>query len=314
VREERLPISPSSGVVLDGYNFYLSGWDGRLYTLDQNTLKMKMTSPLRGRVLASPRLAENLIICATEQGVIQAVSTVDGTTVWLFPRKRVIHKIRAKELWAGDVVAEDLKAEDGTVILQKGSPVTGYTLEVVEEKAIGDVWIYVSKGAYELPTRTSFLGQVEVRGGAIYAATTDAMLYCIRTRGGNLLWQANLPGPVISECIHRGDTIFVPTFESGVLALDRRSGNRKWWVKEAKDLLAFGQGEIYLLAPPRRIVAVEDASGEVLFSFALPKTRSPLRGVINLDSQVLYLVTRKGLLIACETRHSSLETGHSDDE
>ena len=301
VREERLPFSPSSGVALDGYNFYLSGWDGRLYTLDQNTLKMKMVSPLKGRVLTLPRLAQNLIICATEQGVIQAVSTLDGTTEWLFPRKRIMHKIRAKELWAGDVVAEDLKAQDGTVILAKGSSATVDTLETVEESKIGEVWIYVSKGVYELPTRTQFVGQVEVAREAIYAATTDAMLYCLSVRSGNLLWYANLPGPVVSGVIVRGDTIYVPTFESGLTALDRRSGKRKWWVKEAKDLLAFGEGVIYLLAPPRKIMVVEEATGSVLSSFALPRPATVFRGIINLDSQVLYLFTPEGRLYACET-------------
>jgi len=325
VREERLSFSPSSGVALDDANYYLSGWDGRLYTLDQNTLKIKMTSPLKGRVLASPSLAEHLIICATEAGVIQAVNALDGTMAWLFPRKGIMHKIRAKELWGGDVVAEDLKTTDGTVILAKGSSVTRGTLDDIEESKVGEVWIYVSKGAYELPSRTQFVGQVEVRRGTIYAGTADAMCYCLRARGGNLLWHANLPGPAISGVIVRGDTIFVPTFESGVVALDRGSGKRKWWAQEAKDLLAFGAGppagetgKIYLLAQGDKIMVVEEASGAIrrtaevvsTLTFALPADPSlpaglaptgeagPFRGITNFDSQVLYLFTSRGLVIA----------------
>ncbi len=53
VGEERLSFSPSSGVALDDENYYISGWDGRLYTLDQDTLKLKMVSPFSqsGRAL-----------------------------------------------------------------------------------------------------------------------------------------------------------------------------------------------------------------------------------------------------------------------
>ena len=296
----RLGFSPSSGVVLDDNNFYLSSWDGWLYALDQKTLKVNMTSRLKGAVLAFPAVAHSFIICATDEGFVQAINTLDGTTQWLFPRKHILHKIRINELWAGDVVAEDVKSEEGTVLLAKDTPVTYDTLEAIERSEIGDVWIYVTRGAYELPTKARFIGPVQVRGENVYAATTDGLLYCLRAQGGNYLWHANLPGPAITGMIVRDDTIFVPTFESGVVALKRQTGERQWWVKDGKDLLAATEGKIFLLTRDDKIMMVDEASGEALSSIELPQAVGEYHGITNFDSEVLYLFTSDGSFFALQ--------------
>jgi glucose dehydrogenase len=96
----------------------------------------------------------------------------------------------------------------------------------------------------------------------------------------------------------RGDTIFVPTFQSGAVALDRRTGERKWWAEEAKTPLAFGQEKIFFLTLDDKVAVLDEASGEVISSIVLPAVPSEYHGITNFDSEVLYLFTSDGFAIA----------------
>ena len=105
---------------------------------------------------------------------------------------------------------------------------------------------------------------------ALYVASTDSKLYAIDRATGRLRWQYFAQAPLREAPVVTADAVYQAVPGNGVVKVAKAEGDAYreplWRAEGVARVLSVGGGYVYGLDRAGRIVAVDDATGEVRFT------------------------------------------------
>ena len=172
----------------------------------------------------------------------------------------------------------------------------GRLYAVTEER--GQVWA-LEGGVGFFATQGKFLSDIIVDDFGVYASNTDSKLYCLDRANGHIKWQYYAARPLKTAPVVTATMVYQYVDGSGIVAIDKTNGtfNRapRWTVKNAVQVLSEDQGHTYLRRRDNTLMAVDKASGDVVFT----SKKHPL-GVFatNTKDAMIYGASRGGSIWA----------------
>lgn len=140
------------------------------------------------------------------------------------------------------------------------------------------VQVWGTPGGYFL-TSGAITADLRTDESGLYVASNDSKLYCLNRNTGKLKWQYFAAAPLVSSPVLTPDTVYLPTTNRGLVALDKNTGayNRapRWTAPLADQFLAQDAKFTYVEetrpnparpgVPFRVIVALDKQTGRKAF-------------------------------------------------
>jgi len=207
-----------SSTVSDGKHLYVASRDKNLYALDLETGKERWRVAAADMMTATPALYRDLVILASFDGKVQAVTAENGAPRWSYDAKLAV---------AGDVVVDHGRVYVGS---------RTYDLIALDAATGKELWKHYYWFSWiESPA--------VIRDNTVYTGSSDAVnVYALDASVGALKWKTAVPGwawarPAVSDDLVVAGTVGVgayPGSRSGSLvAIDRKSGTVRWLYLDA---------------------------------------------------------------------------------
>jgi outer membrane protein assembly factor BamB len=172
----------------------------------------------------------------------------------------------------------------------------GRLYAVTEER--GQVWA-LERGQGSFNTQGRFVSDIKADDFGVYASSTDSKLYCLDRGNGHIKWQYYAAVPLKTSPVVTATTVYQYVEGTGIVAIDKANGtfNRssRWTVKSAVQVLSEDQTYIYLRRKDNRLMAVDKASGQVVFT---SKTNPFQVFTTNLKDSTIYAGSHSGTVWA----------------
>jgi outer membrane protein assembly factor BamB len=153
---------------------------------------------------------------------------------------------------------------------------------------------------WQFSTEGDQLADLTVDESGVYVASTDRSLYRLDPASGAPRWRVRFPEPLQDPPQVAGPVVYQYCVGEGVVALEVDTGNLMWRINEARAVI--GQNpDFVLLADGGRILKVAAKTGELLASVAL---QSEARPVAQVEGDMIYIVTRRGAVVAAHPEGS----------
>ena len=144
----------------------------------------------------------------------------------------------------------------------------------------------------------NFSAGPEVVQGQVLLGTQDADLLALNAENGELLWRAKVSSEVITTPKRVADIVIVQTIDGRVVGLDAGNGKQVWTFSRQVPILTLRGNSPPLIVDDKviiglssgKLVALAAADGKLLWesSVAIPRGRSELERVVDIDGIVLY--------------------------
>lgn len=206
----------AGGVASDGNVVAVTSSDGELlvYDADKGSLRWKLA--VGGEVLATPLVADDLIVVRIGDNQLAAYAVSDGKRRWVYQRAQAPLALRSHSglARAGDV-------------LYAGFP-GGKLLALSLAGGIQrwEATIAQPKGSNEIERLADVVGEPLVHGEQVCVAAFQGRVACVDRASGSLRWARDFssPGGIAADAgavyfVDAGDTVF---------ALDLSTGASKW--------------------------------------------------------------------------------------
>lgn len=172
----------------------------------------------------------------------------------------------------------------------------GRIYAVTEER--GAIWT-LQDGTNTFNTQGRFVSDLKVDEYGVFASNTDSKLYCLDRTTGRIRWQYFAGVPLKTAPVVTATMVYQYVPGTGMVGIDKVNGqiNRvaKWAVKNGVQVLSEGPQHVYLRARDNRVLAVDKASGEVLFT----SKGSPMEFfATNTKDAIIYGGSRNGTIQA----------------
>ena len=132
-------------------------------------------------------------------------------------------------------------------------------------------WSGLPNGAFQADR--SVAADLAVDDYAVYVASTDSKLYALDRGTGKVRWQYFAQAPLMDAPVVTADSVYQAVPGEGMVKLAKESGvvgieyrEPLWTAKGVTQVVAFGGGNVYGVGSGGRIVAIDDATGEVKFA------------------------------------------------
>jgi outer membrane protein assembly factor BamB len=202
-----------SSVVADGTHIYVSSRDKNLYALDIRTGRESWRVAAGDIMTATPALYRDLVIFATFDGKVSAVSRRDGAMRWTYDAKLAV---------AGDVTVAGNRVLVGS---------RSYDLIALDAATGKEHW-----------KRYYWFSWIEsppvVRDGVVYTGSSDATkVYAIDLADGSVRWKTAVPGYSWQRTAVNAELVIAGTVGAGefpgpragaLVAMDRANGAIRW--------------------------------------------------------------------------------------
>ncbi len=308
---ERMLIHDKYLVILTDHNF--------LYCLNRNTGKtlFMVTLATRGLPVCGPSFYENsmmvmvgkkLKIIDMQVGKITATKDfhfVGGSAVFPPIRNDEYFYISSsnKRLFAfdidKDIVSFPATSNDDSII----NSVIADESHLVFSTEGGDV-VRIKTSESKKLWRFQADGIVAsmVRDGEwVYVSSLDRKLYKLNIEDGESGWLSSvLIGESLKDSARVGKkVIYQYGGVKGLFAIDKASGKKLWQIKEGFDLLSENGSRAYTLTQPSKLVVMDNAKGEKLYSvnFAGVSVHAA-----NTEDSMIYVACKKGRVMSIKTR------------
>ncbi|GAB5467200.1 MAG: PQQ-like beta-propeller repeat protein [Rhodospirillales bacterium] len=199
----------------DGRVFVTTGF-ARIFALDGETGRVLWQARAPGPIRSSPVVDGGRVFAITLDNQTLVLNAADGQTIW---------QHRGVEEQVG-LLGTSSPAVSGDVVVVPYSSGEVYAMSVTN----GRVFWNSSLGAIRRRDPLSDIGQVRglpvIDRGIVFATSNAGRTVAIDLRRGNRLWERELGGPLTIWA--GGDTLFLITNKSELVALARRDGAIQW--------------------------------------------------------------------------------------
>jgi outer membrane protein assembly factor BamB len=194
----------------------VGGTGGELVALDGETGAERWRVATGGEVLAAPTIAAGIVVVRTVDGRLRGLRTADGVEAWSYeqPVPRLTLRGNGAPVVDGDMVIAGL--DNGKVI----------SLSLSTGELLWSTTVAPSQGRTEIERLVDIDSPVRVIGDDIFVVGYHGRIAMLARDTGQLWWGRELSsnrGLAVG-----GDTIYVTTADSSVVALRRRDGTPVW--------------------------------------------------------------------------------------
>ncbi|HEY4366936.1 MAG TPA: PQQ-binding-like beta-propeller repeat protein [Steroidobacteraceae bacterium] len=202
-----------SSVVADDAQLYVASRDKNLYALDIATGKQRWLVATNDMMTATPVRYRDLLLFASFDGKVQAVTARDGKPRWTYDARLPV---------AGDLVVADDRVFIGS---------RSYDLIALNAADGSELWKHYYWFSWiEAPP--------VVRDQVVYTGSSDAIgVFAINVKDGGLRWKTTVPGWAWARTAIDDNTVVAGTVGYGtfpgvrsgsLVAMDRSSGAIRW--------------------------------------------------------------------------------------
>jgi outer membrane protein assembly factor BamB len=194
----------------------VGGTGGELVALDGESGAERWRVATGGEVLAAPTIAAGIVVVRTVDGRLRGLRTADGDEAWSYeqPVPRLTLRGNGAPVVDGDMVIAGL--DNGKVI----------ALSLSTGELLWSTTVAPSQGRTEIERLVDIDSPVRVIGDDIFVVGYHGRIAMLARDTGQLWWGRELSsnrGLAVA-----GDTIYVTTADSSVVALRRRDGTPVW--------------------------------------------------------------------------------------
>ncbi|MEX0734975.1 MAG: outer membrane protein assembly factor BamB [Steroidobacteraceae bacterium] len=189
---------------------------GQLVALDAETGAVRWQAVTGGEVLAAPVIAGGLVVVRTVDGRLRGLRAADGTEAWSYeqPVPRLSLRGNAAPVVSGDMVLAGL--DNGKVV----------AVSLASGELLWTTTVAPSHGRTEIERLVDIDSPVRVVGNDVFVVGYQGRIAMLALDTGQIWWGRDLSS-------HRGltvdgDTLYVTTADSTVVALRRRDGTEVW--------------------------------------------------------------------------------------
>ena len=189
---------------------------GDLVALDAESGAKRWQVMTGGEVLAAPTIAGGIVVVRTVDGRLRGLKVADGVEAWNYeqPVPRLTLRGNATPVVDGDMVIAGL--DNGKVV----------ALSLASGELLWTTTVAPSHGRTEIERLVDIDSPVRVVGDDVFVVGYQGRIAMLARDTGQLWWGRDLSS-------HRGfavdgDTLYVTTADSTVVALSRRDGTPVW--------------------------------------------------------------------------------------
>lgn len=255
---------------------------------------------LGGQAYASPVVVDGVAYIGTTAGIVNAVDTRDGTSLWRFSVGAPIYASVAVAADAVYVAADDgylyrLDRADGkqrwryalgdgaTTRVLPHPLVYDWDWQGAQPLVDGDT-VYVGAGdggfhavdiangarRWRFDTRGAIRNAAALAGEQIFVGSADHVVYALERASGRELWRRDTGAAVDAAPVVHAGRVLVGNRGAGLLSLDAATGEKKWrlffWGSWVESTPVVRDGVIYVGSSDlRRVSAIDPAEGKVLW-------------------------------------------------
>jgi outer membrane protein assembly factor BamB len=139
-----------------------------------------------------------------------------------------------------------------------------------------------------------------INGPAIYSnrnyffSSRDTYIYCINRSRGELVWKY-LAGAILTDAPEvTDDYVYQHVAGHGLLAIDKKTGQLAWKLKEGIDLLAEDGRKVYVMAENNKIVVMDNKKLEKINEIDAPEVTN---WITNTVDSMMYLADESGRIM-----------------
>lgn len=206
----------SGGLAVSYEKIYFGTEDGVVFALNASTGETEWQVKVRGEVIATPSIDENIVLVNTGSGIMYALDAFSGEEKWTYE---------------SDVPALSLRGISAPVAANGGAIVGTATGKlVVNIIASGQTaWeqaVASPSGATELERIVDIDSQPLVVAGNIYVISFDGTLASVELRSGRVIWKREYGS--YRRVTSDGNDLYVTDINSNIFKIDRRNGVELW--------------------------------------------------------------------------------------
>ncbi len=189
---------------------------GELVALDTETGVKRWQVATGGEVLTAPTVANGIVVVRTVDGRLRGMRVADGTEAWSYeqPVPRLTLRGNGSPVVDGDMVFAGL--DNGKVI----------ALSLTTGELLWSTTVAPSRGRTEIERLVDIDSPVRVMGDDVFVVGYQGRLAMLARDTGQLWWGRDLSSN--RGLAADGDTLYVTTADSTVIALRRRDGTPVW--------------------------------------------------------------------------------------
>ncbi len=212
---------------------------------DSFNVKAAWTYQSGGNVIATPALANGLLIFGNEFGQVEALNKNSGKKVWTYKAGGPVYSSPAVE---ADLVV--FGATDSFV----------YALDAKQGKL-----------KWKQKTGASVLGSPLIENGVVYIGGSDHHFRAYELHTGRVKWASEvMGGPMMSRPMISGDRIVFGAWDRHLYCLDKKSGALLWKWNNGSSIINFSpaacipvivDSTVFVVAPDRYLSAISLADG-----------------------------------------------------
>jgi outer membrane protein assembly factor BamB len=190
--------------------------DGRLIALDAASGAQRWIVRLSGEVLAAPLVAPQAVVVRTVDGRVRALALADGHELWSNEQQVPRLSLRG--------VARPVLAGDTVICGFDNGKVAAYG--ITSGDVLWDTAVSPPRGKTELERLVDIDGAIAVSGHDVFVAGFQGRIAMVALDSGQIWWSresSSYRGLALG-----GETLYMTTADSLVMAMRRRDGTPDW--------------------------------------------------------------------------------------
>src|SRR3954469_1890518 len=249
---------------------------GRVVAVNVGSGRTRWSHKLPSRAESSPLVVGKTMYFGTENGMVYALRTSDGSVKWRYRASGAVKGGIAMD-YRGRLFFGDYSGHLTSVRASNGHK----------------LWRVSTSGARYGLSSGQFYATPSVAYGRVYIGNTDGFMYSFASSTGRLAWRIKTGGYVygsaaVADVPGGRPTVYVGSYDRRFYALDARSG-RKLWVRNAHGRVSGGAvvigDTVWFSTLEQQTRALGARTGNLLFKI----NRGQFNPVVS-DGQRLYLV------------------------
>ena len=248
-----------------------------------NEVQTEWTVHSSANILASPTLADKLVVVGNHIGELNAYQANSGKWKWTYRTSGAIYSTAAI-------------AQDRVVIGSADGGIHGVDLKT-------------GKGIWKIQTPASVLGSALIQEDTVFIGGSAGDIYALRLSDGSRIWTySGLEGPVVSTPVIAQGKLILGAWDRHLYAIDTRTGELRWKWNNGSSVRNFSPASctpvirdslVYIVAPDRFVSAIHLTNGNTIWRTKEGGLRESIG--ISADGQWLYGKSMQDTLVAFPT-------------
>ena len=278
----------SAGVGVGESLVLLATTNGIVVALSSDDGSEQWRKDVRGEVLAAPQASRGIAIVQTYDGRLIGMSAENGEQLWVYTSDTPVLTLRGT----------------ATPVIENGIVYTGFAtgklvaIDITNGNLIWDKPVAIAKGQAEIDRIVDIDASPLVSNNRVFAASFNGYLFAFLKRDGRPLWRFDISS--YREVAEGFKNVYAVDEKSRLFALDAESGEQRWEQsallnRQLSAPVVFG-GFLVVADFDGYIHVMSQIDGAIVGRIKIDGSgvRVPMRGVDNL----LYVYSNKGKLAA----------------